>query len=136
MSAAVDYDATRIWILNVGDLKPYEMSTEFFLTLGWNSTIWNPWNINSFVESWAQREFSVSATEAAEINTIIANVTRLNARCKPELLNSTTYSLTNYRECVSTLSHDKKLSNLLSSQSGERSRGTDLIEPVVHETLQ
>jgi hypothetical protein len=40
MSTAVERNATRIWILNVGDLKPYEMDSEFFLTYGWNSSRW------------------------------------------------------------------------------------------------
>lgn len=98
MSLAHARKADRIWILNVGDLKPYEMDTEFFLTLGWDASVWSPSNVNSFVTRWAQREFDVSATEASQIATIIANVTRFNARRKPELLNSTTYSLINYRE--------------------------------------
>ena len=98
MSLAVARDAVRIWVLNVGDMKPYEMHTEFFLTLGWDASRWTPSNLNSFVVSWAQREFDVSQQEAEEIASIIHNVTRHNARRKPELLTSTTYSLVNYRE--------------------------------------
>lgn len=98
MSLAIAREANRIWILNVGDLKPYEMNIEFFITYGWNSSIWNANNVDTFVTSWAQREFDVSSETAAQIGSIIANVTRFNARRKPELLNSTTYSLTNYRE--------------------------------------
>ena len=100
MSLAVERQADRIWILNVGDMKPYEMDTEFFLTLGWDASLWTPSNVNSFVNSWAQREFDFSAAQADQVATIIANVTRFNARRKPELLNSTTYSLYNYREYV------------------------------------
>lgn len=98
MSLAVERKADRIWVLNVGDLKPYEMDTEFFIALGWDASIWNPANVNTFVTGWAQREFDVDASKASEIATVIANVTRFNSRRKPELLNSTTYSLTNYRE--------------------------------------
>lgn len=98
MSLAIDRQANRIWILNVGDLKPYELSIEFFLTYGWNSTAWNPNNLDTFVTSWAQREFDVPSSTAGQIAGLVANVTRFNARRKPELLNSTTYSLINYRE--------------------------------------
>ena len=98
MSLAVDRQADRIWILNVGDLKPYELNTEFFLALGWDAKIWHPTNVNTFVTSWAQREFDASPAQATQIATLIANVTRFNNRRKPELLNSTTYSLYNYRE--------------------------------------
>ena len=74
------------------------MSTEFFITLGWNATKWNPYNLDSFVSGWAQREFDLSTSDANTVAGIIGNVTRFNARRKPELLNGTTYSLINYRE--------------------------------------
>ena len=93
-------NATTIWILNVGDLKPYEMHSEFFLTLGWDAEKWTPSNVHTFVTSWAQREFDLSASNAEEVAGIIGNVMRHNARRKPELWSSDTYSLTNYRECV------------------------------------
>ncbi|KAI0826133.1 hypothetical protein BC629DRAFT_1276143 [Irpex lacteus] len=111
MSLAVDRNATRIWMLNVGDLKPYEMSTEFFLALGWNSSIWNRDNIDSFVSAWAKREFDLSAADTREVTELIFNVTRFNARRKPELLNSTTYSLVNYREAESALDLLKNMSD-------------------------
>lgn len=98
MSLAIDRDASRIWIVNVGDLKPYEMDTEFFISYGWDSSKWNRNNLNNFVTGWAQREFALGQADALEVSDIIANLTRFNARRKPELWNSTTYSLTNYRE--------------------------------------
>lgn len=105
LSLAVDREATRIWILNVGDLKPYEMSIEFFMTLAWNSSVWNLNNLNTFVSSWATREFSLNPEDADEVAQISANMTMALARIKPELINSTTFSLINYRECVILLSH-------------------------------
>ncbi|KAJ3551132.1 hypothetical protein NM688_g4903 [Phlebia brevispora] len=98
MSLAIEREATRIWILNVGDLKPYEMSIEFFMTYGWDPTIWNADNVNSFVVSWAQREFDFTSAQASQVADLIATVTRHNSRNKPELWNATTYSLTDYRE--------------------------------------
>jgi hypothetical protein len=98
MSIAVDRDATRLWIINVGDMKPYEREIEFLLSYGWNATRWSPENLNNFVSAWAQREFDVDDKTAAQVTNIVANLTRFNARRKPELLNATTYSVTDYRE--------------------------------------
>lgn len=103
MSIAVDYEATRVWMLNVGDLKPYERSTEFFLTLGWNASRWTPDNLDTFVTTWAQREFHVEQQEAETITEIVANYTKFSARRRPELVNGTTYSLINYREAETML---------------------------------
>jgi hypothetical protein len=100
MSLAVDRQATRIWLLNVGDLKPYEMTTEFFINYGWNATRWTPTNLGMFVQEWATREFNLSPADANEVVSIVANMTMFLARRKPELLNATMFSLTNYREHV------------------------------------
>ena len=100
MSLAVERSATAVWIVNVGDLKPYELSTEFFLTYGWNTSRWNHANLDTFVQGWAQRDFSIDENDAALVAEIMGNLTRWNARRKPELLNGTTYSLIDYREYV------------------------------------
>jgi hypothetical protein len=103
MSLAIQRQADQIWILNVGDLKPYERETEFFLTYGWNSTRWNPSNLQSYVTQWAIREFDLSSDQAATVTSIVGNLTRFNARKKPEMTNGTTYSLVNYREADNVL---------------------------------
>ncbi|PPQ95886.1 hypothetical protein CVT25_000388 [Psilocybe cyanescens] len=103
MSLAIQRQADRLWILNVGDLKPYERETEFFLSYGWNSTRWTPANVQTFVSQWATREFDLSQKDTATVTSIIGNLTRFNARRKPELLNGTTYSLINYREADNIL---------------------------------
>ncbi|KAH6897655.1 hypothetical protein BKA70DRAFT_1528898 [Coprinopsis sp. MPI-PUGE-AT-0042] len=98
MSLAIDREATRLWVVNVGDLKPYEREIEYFMSLGWNSSRWTHDNVDEFVSLWAQREFDVSAPIAGTITEIVGNLTRFNARRKPELMNPTSYSLLNYRE--------------------------------------
>jgi hypothetical protein len=84
--------------VNVGDLKPYERETEFFIGLGWNASRWQPENLDTYISSWAKREFELSDKDSNIVADVVANLTRFNARRKPELLNSTTFSLINYRE--------------------------------------
>ncbi|KAI0031785.1 hypothetical protein K488DRAFT_78865 [Vararia minispora EC-137] len=90
MSLAVDREATRIWILNVGDLKPNELNIEFFINYGWNASRWGQGNLNEFVEEWAAREFDVSNAVAGTVTEIVGNMTRFLARRKPELLDANT----------------------------------------------
>ena len=87
-----------MWIVNVGDLKPYELNTEFFLSVAWNGSRWSYDNLDTFVSAWAQREFDLPLTTANEVATIVTNLTKFNNRRKPELLNGTVFSLTDYRE--------------------------------------
>jgi hypothetical protein len=96
MSLAKAYSADRIWIVNVGHFKGYEVPTEFFLSLGWDPTQWSDGNTAPFLHAWAEREFG--SQYAAEIADIVAQYAKFNGRRKPEMLSPHTYSLVAYRE--------------------------------------
>jgi lysophospholipase L1-like esterase len=96
MSMAKEYGADRVWIVNVGHFKGYELPTEYFLDLAWDTTRWGPDDSDRFARLWAEREFG--AAHAADIADIVAKYSKYNARRKPELLAPDTYSLTDYRE--------------------------------------
>src|SRR5690606_22535289 len=57
MSRAYANGAKKIWIANVGDIKPAEYDMEFFLDLAWNIDSLGGEIINSHLEQWAKREF-------------------------------------------------------------------------------
>jgi len=107
MNLAYRYGANRIWIVNVGDLKPLEFPTEFFLTFAWDPNRWPADSLGEYTRLWAEREFGPE--HAAEIADIIAAYTKYNGRRKPELLEPTTYSLTNYQEAENVLADYQKL---------------------------
>ncbi|KIK66278.1 glycoside hydrolase family 115 protein [Collybiopsis luxurians FD-317 M1] len=111
LSLAIIRNATRVWVLNVGDVKPYEREIEYYMALGWNSSNLNPDNVDKFVTQWAEREFKLDTSEAEKVAEIVANLTRYNARRKPELLNSTTFSLVNYREADRVVTQWDTLAN-------------------------
>jgi hypothetical protein len=96
MNLAYNYGANRIWIVNVGDLKPMEFPIEFFLNLARNHERWGKDNLQEFTELWATREFGPE--HAAEIADIVTKYTQYNGRRKPEQLEPDTFSLVNYRE--------------------------------------
>jgi Glycosyl hydrolase family 115/Gylcosyl hydrolase family 115 C-terminal domain len=96
MNLALHYGADRIWIVNVGDLKPMEFPMEFFLSLAWDPARWPKEKIGEFTRLWAAREFG--PRYAADIADIVSKYGKYNGRRKPELLEPGTYSLTDYRE--------------------------------------
>ncbi len=96
MSLAKEYGADRIWIVNVGHFKGYEIPMEYLMTLAWNTSRWGADRINEYTRLWAEREFGPA--NAAEIADIVGKYTKYNGRRKPELLSPTTYSLVNYHE--------------------------------------
>lgn len=101
MNLAWQYEANRIWIVNVGDLKPMEFPIEYFLTLAWNPAKWPYERIGEFSEQWAAREFGPA--HAAEIAALVNGYTKLNGRRKPEMIAPDTFSLVNYNEAERVL---------------------------------
>jgi hypothetical protein len=84
MSRAYDAGAQRIWIANVGDLKPAEIDTEFFLQMAWDIKRWNADTQPRFLREWAAREFG--QRHAGQIADIMGEYFRLNYDRKPEHL--------------------------------------------------
>jgi hypothetical protein len=84
MSKAYDLGARTIWIANVGDLKPAEIGTEFFLQMAWDINRWRRGNLPEFLVEWATREFG--ADHAREIADVMDRYYRLNFQRKPEHL--------------------------------------------------
>ncbi|KAF0152357.1 MAG: hypothetical protein FD143_1150 [Ignavibacteria bacterium] len=96
MHLAYEYGAKQIWVVNVGDIKPMEFPISFFLDFAWNPEKINAEDLPKYYKNWAVQQFGSKYSD--EIAELIALYTKYNARIKPELLSSETYSITNYRE--------------------------------------
>ena len=93
---AYKYGVKRIWVVNVGSLKPKEFPIQFFMDYAWNPQKWPANRLPEYYKRWAQQQFGTKF--ANEIAQILMTYTRYNARRKPELLSPKTYSLDHYRE--------------------------------------
>ncbi len=82
MNKAYAYGAQRLWVLNVGDLKPGEIGTELFLQMAWDIGSRNIFNIDKFLKEWAAREFG--AEYAGDIADLMNEYYTLNYQRKPE----------------------------------------------------
>lgn len=91
MTKAYDYGADRVWMLNVGDLKPAELDIEFFLQLAWNPHSWNGTNTYELLEAQLVRDFGPA--NAPELTSILAEYSRLNFQRKPEHMGFPTNNL-------------------------------------------
>lgn len=90
MNLAWNYGATRIWVVNVGDLKPMELPISFFLDMAWNPAQFNPDNLQRYTEEWAAQQFGPQ--HAVAIARLLTAYTKYNGRRKPELLAPATFS--------------------------------------------
>ncbi|EDY82403.1 hypothetical protein VDG1235_2025 [Verrucomicrobiia bacterium DG1235] len=96
MNLAHTYDANKIWLTNVGDLKPQEYPITYFLDLAWDIEDWPKERIPEYANLFAESAFGPE--HSAEIAELLTGYTRHNGRRKPELQDANTYSLLNYAE--------------------------------------
>ena len=93
LTLAAQYGIDRLWILNVGDLKPMEYPISQFMDMAWNPRKYDVNNITRHTRDWCAQQFGESqADEAARILNLIC---KYNGRCTPEMLDKNTYSLEN-----------------------------------------
>ena len=91
MKLARAHGADRLWIVNVGDLKPMEFATSFFLDLAWNPDAMTLPALETYPARWAAQQFGEA--QAGAIGELLARYGQLAARRKPELLDAASYDL-------------------------------------------
>ena len=135
MHLAHEYGADRIWVVNVGDLKPMEFPIQFFLDYAWDPTRWPAERLPEYTRQWAQQQFG--AAHAAEIADVVTTTLKFAGRRKPELLAPETYSLANYREAETVLAEYEALSTKAEALAREMppAMGDAYHELVLHPVL-
>jgi hypothetical protein len=81
---AWDFNAHKIWIVNVGDIKPYEIGTDFFMRLARNPEAFRQFDQKIYLSQWAARNFG--AAHANAIADMLEKYYRLNISKRPEQL--------------------------------------------------
>lgn len=84
MSKAYANGDQKMWIVNVGDIKPAEYDLEFFMDLAWNINSIKPDGIHQHLKDWAAREFNEKI--ANEISSVMSEYYRLASLRKPEFM--------------------------------------------------
>lgn len=84
MGRAWDKGARTMWVVNVGDLKPAELGTDYFLRMAWDVDGVRGKAVDKFVEEWAAE--TIGPTLAAPVAAILRDYHRLNFTRRPEHL--------------------------------------------------
>jgi hypothetical protein len=84
------FGGRRMWIFNVGDIKPAEKELSFALAMAWNIDRWTPANADGFMREWLGRVFGEA--NADELGALMREYYRLAAAGKPEMVYRVEYS--------------------------------------------
>ena len=57
LTKAYTFGARKIWVLNVGDIKPAEKEISFVMDLAWNIDRWKPAEAHNYIKYWAEKTF-------------------------------------------------------------------------------
>ena len=91
LSLAYDFGIQRMWILNVGDLKPMEYPIQLFMDMAWNPKEYTVQTVTDHTRRFFQ---SVLSGAVAEEATSIYNCNcQYMARVTPEMLDARTYNI-------------------------------------------
>ena len=91
LSLAYDFGIQRMWILNVGDLKPMEYPIQLFMDMAWNPKEYTQQTVTDHT----RRFFSsvLSGSSAEEAADIYNRNCQYMARVTPEMLDAQTYNI-------------------------------------------
>ena len=81
----------KVWITNVGDIKPAEFMTQFFMDMAWNPEKFNHANLTEYTEHFCRQFAGKHSYEAARI---LSLYNKYASRQTAEMLDEKTFSLT------------------------------------------
>lgn len=87
MKLAYDQGIQKMWILNVGDIKPAEYQIELFMDMVWNLDAVASEGVTSHLKHWLKREFGASCAKA--VLPVMQEHYRLAYIRKPEFMGNT-----------------------------------------------
>lgn len=98
MTKAYDYGAQKVWIINVGDLKPAETQIEYFLELARDVEGVNKISSEEYLAQKAKRDFGFTNEQAIEYASIHTEFLRLANSRRPEHMENNLFDLVVYNE--------------------------------------
>lgn len=87
MKQAYDQGIQKMWILNVGDIKPAEYQIELFMDMAWNLDKVSSEGVTAHLKHWLERELGTSC--AKTILSVMQEHYRLAHIRKPEFMGNT-----------------------------------------------
>lgn len=91
MQLTYDYGVDKLWVLNVGDLKPMEYPITLFLDMAWNPKQYNAGNLLDHTRQFCAQQFG--SDQAEEAMRILNLYSKYTGRVTAEMLDMHTYNL-------------------------------------------
>lgn len=123
-------EANRIWVFNVGDIKPMELPFNFAMDIAWNASQFDFDMIPAYLQLYAEREFG--SENAEDIASLLLEFSHLIGMRRFELMHPGTYSVLNHHEAERVLTRWRTLAN---NTETVYSRISEAYKPAYYELL-
>ena len=91
LQATYQYGVDKLWMLNVGDIKPHEFAIDFFMDMAWNPDQFDADNLRAYAERFCTLQFG--ETHAKDIAELLLDYGHYTSRVNAEMLDDQTYNL-------------------------------------------
>jgi hypothetical protein len=119
MKKAYDYNAKKLWVFNVGDIKPAELEMQFALDLAWDISIYNSGDLSQYIVKWAYDNCGQIATEIARIKEVYYVLAQSG---KPEHLHLLKFTP---KEIIARLGSYQQLDSMLEACSAKVDKNSE-----------
>ena len=96
MGKAYTQGASKLWVFNIGDIKPAELELQFAMDMAWDVNKWTSANAYNYTKFWAAEIFGDQLS--TEIAAIKNEYYQLAASGKPEHLNNIDFTYAQMQE--------------------------------------
>jgi hypothetical protein len=110
MSLARARDADRLWIVNVGDIKPYEIPISHWFDIAYDMDAYDETSAPQWTKGWAARNFGEEHAET--VSKVLDTYGHLSNMRKFEWVEPSSYSVINYEEADHLLAQWKEIGDM------------------------
>ncbi|MCR4775282.1 MAG: glycosyl hydrolase 115 family protein [Saccharofermentans sp.] len=118
LTTAYEYGIRKIWIANVGDLRPQELPLSYFMSLAYDFEKWSePDLTDDFLLEWIDEQFggSLDEEEKKDVFDILFEYPSFNGDRRPEATHPDTFKFSDSLEAFEELGRADQLENLAES---------------------
>ena len=118
LTTAYEYGIRKIWIANVGDLRPQELPLSYFMSLAYDYEKWSePDLTDDFILQWIAEQFgsTLEPEERSEVFKLLFDYPKFNGDRRPEATHPDTFKFGGSLEAFEELSRAEQIESFAES---------------------
>jgi len=118
LTTAYEYGIRKIWIANVGDIRPNELPLSYFMALAYDYEKWSePDLTDDFMLDWIDQQFgnTLDTEEKAEVFKILFDYAKMNGDRRPESVHPDTFKIMDSLEAFEELNRADQIESFANS---------------------